>query len=261
MLGFALFGAGRAGTIHAQNISNHANAELVLVYDINLVAAECLVSSFGGQLARNPDDIWESAAADAVLIASSTETHVDLLRRAMRANKPTYCEKPIDQNIDKVRQVVREARDIDLPIFMGFRRRFLADFRLMRQAVRDGALGRIETIRVVARDHRPPSMEYVKISGGLLRDKMIHYFDLVPWLAGEQPNEVYASGSCLIEPAIGAVGDVDTAVVILRFPSGLLATIENNRRAVYGMDERIEIFGEKGHAAVESSAGESPVAP
>ena len=243
---FALFGAGRAGAIHARNIANHPNAELGYVYDVDTTAAERVVASFGGRLASTQEEVWSSDEVDAVVIASSTDAHVDLLRRALQAGLPSYCEKPIDRDIDRVKRIVAEAEEADLPVFIGFRRRFMPDLRIMHDSIRNGDLGRIETINIVARDHQPPSLEYSEVSGGFLLDKMIHYFDLAPWFAGERPSEVFAAGSCLIDSAIGDLGDIDTAMVILRFPSGTLCVIENGRRSIYGVEERIEIFGAKG---------------
>ena len=139
-------------------------------------------------MCRDQQEIWQADNVDAALIASSTDTHVDLLRQAMRAGKPTYCEKPIDLDIDKVRTVVAEAAESDQPIFMGFRRRFVPEFQQMRRRIREGAIGRIESIRIVARDFEPASLAYLHRSGGLLRDKMIHYFDLAPWLAAGEAD-------------------------------------------------------------------------
>ena len=263
---FALFGAGRAGAIHARNIAAHPRAELGCVFDIDQTAAQRFAAPLGAHASRRPHEIWQAGDIDAVLIASSTDTHVDLLRQSMRAGLAIYCEKPIDLDIDKVRMVVAEAAAFDRPpaplssrgapqIFMGFRRRFAPEFQQMRRRIQEGAIGRIESIHMIARDYEPPSPAYLQRSGGLLRDKMIHYFDLAPWLAAERPIELYATGSCLIDPAIGQAGDLDTAVVVLRFPSGALCTIENGRRAVYGCDDRIEVFGAKG--MLQSSPGRS----
>ena len=246
MLRFALFGAGRAGSIHARNIANNPNGELGFVYDVDKAAANGVVASFGGSLATNQEEVWSSDQVDAVVIASSTNTHVELLRRSIEAGLPTYCEKPIDEDIERVKRVVEVADASGLPVFVGFRRRFMPDLQIMHSKIRNGDLGRIETFNIVARDHQPPSLEYVKVSGGFLLDKMIHYFDLVPWLAGEQPSEVFAVGSSLVDPAIGDLGDIDTAVVTLRFPGGSLCVIENGRRSIYGGEERIEVFGAKG---------------
>ncbi len=246
MLRFALFGCGRAGTIHARNIARHPNAKLGYVSDINGAAADQVVVAYGGRLAGSPEEIWASNAVNAVLIASSTHTHVDLLRRAIRAGWPTYCEKPIDMDIAKVKRVVAEAEEADRPIFIGFRRRFLPDLQMMHRSIQNGDLGRIETINMVARDHAPPSLAYLEVSGGFLLDKMIHFFDLAAWLAHERPHEVYAAGSCLVDPAIRGLGDIDTAMVILRFPGGMRGVIENGRHSVYGVEERIEVFGANG---------------
>ena len=243
---FALFGAGRAGTIHARNIASHPRAELGYIFDVDQDAAQRLTTAYGGTSPSSAQEVWEADDVDAVLIASSTDTHVDLLRQAMRAGRPTYCEKPIDLDIEKVRLFVEEASGCDLPIFIGFRRRFQPEFRSIHREIRDGAVGQIESIRVTARDFKLAPLAFLQRSGGLLRDKMIHYFDLAPWLAAEKPSEVYATGSCLIDPVVGQMGDVDTAVAVLRFPSGALCTIENGRRAAYGFDDRVEVFGAKG---------------
>ena len=246
MIRFALFGAGRAGGIHAGNISRHPRAELVFVCDIDRPSAERLAERYGARTALDPAAIWAVDSIDAVLIASSTNTHVDLLREAMHAGKAAYCEKPIDLDISRVRAVVDEAARIDVPVAVGFRRRCLPEYQEIRRRIRDGEIGRIEAIHLVSRDYRPPSPEYIEVSGGFLRDKTIHYFDLVGWLTGERPTEVYAAGSCLVDPQIGKAGDIDTAMVLLRMPSGALCHIDNGRRAVYGFDERIEVFGQQG---------------
>ena len=246
MLRFALFGAGRAGRIHGRNIAAHPRAELVFVYDVNREAAERLCGEYGGQVAAGPETIWSSDKTDAVLIASSTDTHVELLRGAIESHKPTYCEKPIDQDIARVREIEREATAAEVPVLTGFRRRYVPEYQTVRNSLRDGELGRVEVIHMISRDQKPPSLEYIEVSGGLLRDKTIHYFDLVRWLTGEEPVEVFATGSCLIDPGIGEAGDIDTAMVVLRMPGGALCHIENSRRAVYGFDERIEVFGERG---------------
>ena len=133
-----------------------------------------------------------------------------------------------------------------MPVAVGFRRRCLPEYQEIRRRIGDGEIGPIETLHLVSRDFRPPSREYVDVSGGFLRDKTIHYFDLVPWLLGERPVEVYAAGSCLVDPMFGEAGDIDTAMVLLRMPSGALCHIENGRRASYGFDERAEVLGARG---------------
>ena len=246
MIRFALFGAGRAGRIHARNIARHPRAALAVVYDVDPAAAERIAERYGARAAPTPSPIWTSDSIDAVMIASSTNTHVDLLREAMRVGKAAYCEKPIDLDIARVRAVVDEAASTNTPIAVGFRRRCLPEYQEIRRRIAEGEIGSIEAIHLVSRDYRPPSREYIEVSGGFLRDKTIHYFDLLGWLTGERPVEVYAAGSCLVEPEIGEAGDIDTAMVVLRMPNGALCHIDNGRRAVYGFDERIEVFGARG---------------
>ncbi len=246
MLRFALFGAGRAGSIHARNIANNRNGELSYVYDVDTAAARGVVASFGGSLATNQEEVWSSDQVDAVVIASSTNTHVELLRRSIEAGLPTYCEKPIDEDIERVKQVVEVADASGLPVFVGFRRRFMPDLQIMHSKIRNGDLGRIETFNIVARDHQPPSLEYVNVSGGFLLDKMIHYFDLVPWLAGEQPSEVFAVGSLSRRPGHRRLGRHRHCGGDPTLSRRSLCVIENGRRSIYGGEERIEVFGAKG---------------
>ena len=246
MMRFLLFGAGRAGAVHARNIARHPGAELAWVVDIDEAAARQTAARCGGRAAASAAEAWAADDFDAVLIASSTDTHVEFLRQALDAGKPTYCEKPIDLDIGRARAVTAEAERSGVPVLIGFRRRFLDDYRSVRRSIADGVVGPVETILVVARDHTPPPVSYVRVSGGLFRDKMIHYFDLVCWLTGERPVEVYATGACLVDPAIGQAGDVDTAMAMLRFPSGALCTIENGRRCSYGAEDRVEVFGARG---------------
>jgi myo-inositol 2-dehydrogenase / D-chiro-inositol 1-dehydrogenase len=181
-----------------------------------------------------------------VLIASSTNTHADLLSGAIRAGKPAYCEKPIDLDIERVKAVVQEAQHADIPILIGFSRRFDPNHLGVREAVQSGAIGSIELMHLTSRGPQPPPISYIKVSGGQFRDQTIHFFDLACWIAGEDPVEVYAAGAALVDPAIGAAGDTDTSMLILKMPSGALCHIDNSRRSAYGYDERIEVFGSSG---------------
>ena len=243
---FALFGAGRVGLVHAENIVNHPDAELKYVFDINQEASGKITKTFGGIIAQNPDHIWDSDEIDAVLIASSTNTHVELLRGAIKSRKATFCEKPIDIDLKKAKEIEEEANLKDVPIFMAFRRRFVPEIQMIHQKIHQGSLGQVEVVHIIARDFQPPPISYVNVSGGFLCDKTIHYFDLICWLTGESPIEVYANGSCLIDQNIGRAGDVDTVFVILKMPSGALCQIQNSRRTNYGIDERYEVFGSLG---------------
>jgi myo-inositol 2-dehydrogenase/D-chiro-inositol 1-dehydrogenase len=245
MIKFAQFGAGFIGKIHGANIATHPKAELTYIYDVNTAAAEQLAAQVGAQVAASPEEIWASDV-DAVLIASSTNTHAELLSGCIKAGKPVYCEKPIDLDIDRVKAVVQEAQNTELPILVGFSRRFDANHLGIRQALQTGEIGKLEMMHITARDPKPPPLSYVKVSGGQYRDQTIHFFDMLRWLAGEDPVEVYATGAALVDPAIGEAGDVDTSMLILKFASGALCHINCSRRAAYGYDECVELFGSQG---------------
>ena len=246
MTKFALFGAGFIGKVHANNIAAHPRAELQYVYDINSEAAEQLASRLGAKIASSPEEIWTADDVDAVLIASSTNTHADLLSSAIQAQKPIYCEKPIDLNISRVKAVVQEAYHANIPILIGFSRRFDPNHLGVREAIENGKIGKLEMMHLTSRGPQPPPISYVKVSGGQFRDQTIHFFDLACWIADEAPIEVYATGAALIDPAIGEAGDIDTSMLILKMPSGALCHIDNSRRSSYGYDERIEVFGSEG---------------
>jgi len=247
MIKFAQFGAGFIGKIHGANIAKHPKSELAYIYDVNTTAAEQLAAQLGAMVAASPEEIWASDV-DAVLIASSTNTHADLLSGAIQAGKPTYCEKPIDLDIDRVKAVVQQAQQTKLPVLVGFSRRFDSNHLGIRAAFRSGEIGNLEMMHITARDPKPPALSYVKVSGGQFRDQTIHFFDMLRWLAGEDPVEVYAAGAALVDPAIGEAGDVDTSMLILKLASGGLCHINCSRRADYGYDERVELFGSKGMA-------------
>ena len=243
---FALFGTGLIGKVHANNIAAHPRATLQYVYDINTEAAQQVASQLGARVALSPEEIWAADDVDAVLIASSTNTHADLLSSAVKAQKPVYCEKPIDLNIERVKRVVQEASATNVPIMIGFSRRFDTNHLGVREAIQNGEIGKVEMMQFTTRAQEPPPISYVKVSGGQFRDQTIHFFDLICWLADDAPVEVYAAGSVLVDPAIGEAGDVDTSMLILRMPGGALCHIDNSRRTAYGYDERIEVFGSKG---------------
>jgi myo-inositol 2-dehydrogenase/D-chiro-inositol 1-dehydrogenase len=247
MIRFAQFGAGFIGKVHSVNIANHSKSELTYIYDVNTAAAEQLAARLGAKVASSPEEIWASDV-DAVLIASSTNTHAHLLSGAIQAGKPIYCEKPIDLDINRVKAVVQQAQQTNLPILVGFSRRFDANHLGIREALQNGEIGKLEMMHITARDPKPPALAYVKVSGGQYRDQTIHFFDMLRWLANEDPIEVYAAGAALVDPAIGEAGDVDTSMLILKFASGAMCHINCSRRAAYGYDERVELFGSKGMA-------------
>src|SRR6266702_6193252 len=246
MTRFALFGAGFIGKVHANNIAAHPRAELRYVYDVNTEAAEQVASRLGAHVASSQEEIWAADHVDAVLIASSTNTHADLLSRAIQARKPAYCEKPIDLNMERVKAVVQEAHHSSVPVMIGFSRRFDPNHLGVREAIQNGTIDKVEMMQLTSRAQELPPISYVKVSGGQFRDQTIHFFDLICWLADEAPIEVYAAGAVLVDPAIGEAGDVDTSMLILKMPDGSLCHIDNSRRTTYGYDERIEVFGSDG---------------
>lgn len=246
MIRFALFGAGFIGQVHGANIAAHPRAELRYVVDVNAGAAQQLAARCGASVAPSPAAIWAAGDVDAVLIASSTNTHADLLSGAIAAGKPAYCEKPIDLDMTRVQAVAREASHSELPVLIGFSRRFDANHIGVREAIAAGAVGAVELMHLTSRGPQPPPLSYIAVSGGQFRDQTIHFFDLACWLAGEAPAEVYAAGAALADPAIGEAGDIDTSMLILKMPSGALCNIDNSRRCAYGYDERIEVFGSRG---------------
>lgn len=246
MLGVCLFGAGRIGAIHAGNIARHPGAGLRWVVDVNRQAANALAGRYG---ARSGSDVG-AALGDpdvrAVVIASSTNTHVDLILAAAHAGKAIFCEKPIDLDLARVDRCIAEVAPLGVSVFVGFNRRFDPSFAALHAEIRKGAIGRVEQVVITSRDPGPPPLDYVKVSGGLFRDMMIHDFDTARWLLGAEPVEVSAQASCVVDPAIGQVGDVDSAMVTLKTADGVLCQISNSRRAVYGYDQRIEVLGERG---------------
>ena len=246
MIRFALFGAGFIGQVHGANIAACPRTRLQYVYDVNVEAAKQLADRCGASVASSVAEIFAADDVDAVVIASSTHTHADLLSAAIKARKPVYCEKPIDMDLARVKAVVQEAHDNPVPIMIGFSRRFDPNHRALRQAVQAGAVGVVEMLHLVCRSSAPPPLAYIRVSGGQFRDQTIHMFDLLCWVAGQAPVEVYAAGSSMMDAAITAAGDVDTSMLILKFADGALCHIDNSRHTGYGYDERIEVFGSEG---------------
>jgi myo-inositol 2-dehydrogenase/D-chiro-inositol 1-dehydrogenase len=246
MLTFCVFGAGRIGKLHARNVAQHPGARLKYVVDPAPGAAEQVAQPLGAKGVLDPAPALSDPEVDAVLIASSTNTHVDLITASARAGKAVLCEKPIDLDVERVDACLADLRRHRVPVAIGFNRRFDPTNQALRRGIADGEVGRIELLVITSRDPAPPPLDYIRVSGGQFRDMMIHDFDLARWLLGEEPVEVVAKASCLVDPEIGAAGDVDTSMVILRTASGALCHINNSRRAVYGYDQRVEVFGSKG---------------
>lgn len=253
MLKCCLFGAGRIGAVHAENIARHPGAELRWVIDPSEKAGRELAEATGARWSDAPGDGLADRGIDAVFIASPTPTHVELIVAAARAGKAIFCEKPIDLEMMRVEDAVREVEEAKVPFFIAFNRRFDPSFRKIKADLAQGVVGRLELVQITSRDPGPPPAEYLRQSGGLFRDMMIHDLDMARWLLGDEPVEVYAAGSALVDPAIQEFGDVDTAIVVLRTREGILAQITNSRRAAYGYDQRLEVLGSNGMLQAENT--------
>ncbi len=244
MISVALFGAGRIGKVHATNLAAHPQTRLAAVVDVYAPAAAALAAQYGSKVAT-ADEVFASSEIPAILIGSATDTHADLIEAGARAGKVIFCEKPIDLSLERVQRCLRVVDEHDAKLFVGFNRRFDKNFRALKTALDSGDVGTPELLQITSRDPGPPSAEYLKVSGGLFKDMTIHDLDLACWLVGDTPVGVSASGSSLLSE-VAAAGDVDTAIVTLKFGSGALAVITNSRRATYGYDQRVEVHGSEG---------------
>ena len=252
MIGFGLIGAGRIGALHAGNIAQGANTDLVLIHDPEGARAADLAARHGAAVAASPEEVFGSPDVSAVAICSPTDTHVDFIERAATAAKAVFCEKPIDLDIDRVHACLHTLRQHPVPFAIGFHRRFDPHHVALRDAVRSGVLGRIEQIRIVSRDPAPPPISYIRRSGGIFRDMMIHDLDQMRFLLGEPLIGVFARGEVMVDPAIAEAPDYDTATAMFWAASGATVTIQNCRRSSYGFDQRVEIFGSKGTIAMDN---------
>ena len=248
MLNISLIGAGFIGRVHAQCIAAHPATRLAAVHDLDGSAAAALAERHGARVAGSLCEIVASRETDAVVIASSTDSHGAVARACARAGKPFLCEKPLDTSLGAALDTVRAVRGAGVLAGIGFNRRFDAQYAALKRSVDDGEIGRVEMMHLTSRSHAPPTLDYVRTSGGQLRDKGSHFFDLACWIAGERPVEIYVAGACLFEPRFAEHGDVDTAMITLRMASGALCHLDFSRRTAYGCDERIEVFGAKGKA-------------
>ena len=246
MVNFALFGAGRIGRMHAENLARRSDARLLYVVDTKPETARALAEPLGARQA-SADEALADPNVQAVLIATSTGSHADLSIAAARAGKAIFCEKPVDLTLPKVEACIREVKKARVPMFVGFNRRFDPSFRSLKQRLDAGAIGSLEQVIITNRDPGLPELRFLATSGGLFLDFTIHDFDMARWLLGEEPVEVFAWGAVLVDPRVRTEGkDIDTAMLLLRTASGKMCHINNTRRAVYGYDQRIEVFGSKG---------------
>ncbi|MGH8712653.1 MAG: inositol 2-dehydrogenase, partial [Casimicrobiaceae bacterium] len=245
MIEAALFGAGRIGRIHAGNLARQPGARLKYVADVNAAAAAELAARHGAAVAT-----VEAALADrsfkAVVIASSTDTHADLLLRAAAAGKAIFCEKPVDLDLARARSAAQAVERAGVTCLVGFQRRYDPTFAALKARLAAGEIGEPEMLIVTSRDPGAPPLDYIKVSGGIFKDMLIHDFDIFRWILDDEAATVHATGSCLTDPAIEAAGDADSTAVTLRTRRGRLAQINTSRRAAYGYDQRFEVLGAKG---------------
>lgn len=245
MLNVGLLGAGRIGHVHAQAIASHPGSRLVAVSDVIASSATRLAAEYGAE-ARLSDEIIADPSIQAVLIATPTDTHSELIEAATAAGKAVLCEKPVDLSLARALACQKAVAAFGRPVMIGFNRRFDPSFGALKAAIDAGEIGKAELLSITSFDPAPPPVSYIKVSGGLFRDMMIHDFDMANFIMGAAPVSVMAVGASIVDPAIGAAGDIDTAVVTLTYADGRIAVIKNSRRAVYGYDQRVELLGSKG---------------
>jgi len=251
MFKVAQFGAGRIGAIHARNVAAHPDLALACIVDPATDAARALAAATGAKVAT-AEEVYSDPSIDAVVIASSTDTHLDHCLAAARSGKAVWCEKPLDLDLDRLESHLADLEPVADRLLLGFQRRFDPTFRTLHARLRAGEIGAIETLHITSHDPAPPPVSYIKVSGGIFKDMTIHDFDMARWLLEEPVACVFASASNLIDPAIGGAGDFDMAKVILRTTSGRMAVISNTRRSGYGYDQRVEAYGPLGRLAANN---------
>lgn len=239
----AIIGAGRIGRIHAKNAALNSRIELAGIVDPVAESASSLAAEWGSKV-MSLDEAMDDACIAGVIIASSTDTHLDYSVRAAKAGKAIFCEKPIDQDLERAKSAAGDLGKARM--LLAFNRRFDPNFQALKARLDSGVMGALESVQITSNDPSPPPPSYVAVSGGLFKDMAIHDFDMARWLLGEEVTEVYAAGSCLVDPEIGKLGDVDTARTVLKTASGKLCVISNSRRSGFGYDQRIEAYASKG---------------
>jgi len=253
-LKIGIIGLGRIGRIHYNNIRHHIpEADVVMVSDVDKNGLpEDVPQVDAGTLIGHPD-------VDAVVICSPTDTHADYVDRCARQGKHVFCEKPLDLSLDRIRETLAVVREHNIQLMLGFNRRFDTNFMKLKALVDEGKIGEVQLVKITSRDPAPPSVDYLRSSGGLFLDMTIHDFDMARYVMGKEVKEVYAAASELTGGAVAEAGDIDTAVITLKFEDGSMAVIDNSRKAVYGYDQRLEVFGSKGMAHVENNRPDNHV--
>lgn len=245
-----ILGAGRIGRVHADTLVTRVpSAEVVAIADIFEASAKSAAEDFHiPDYSTDPSELIRSSDIDAIVICSSTDTHTQFIIESAMAGKQIFCEKPIAHDLAEIDGALKIVEEEGVKLQIGFNRRFDTNHMRLKQAIENGEIGEPHMLSIISRDPGPPPIEYIKVSGGLMMDMMIHDFDMCRFLLGEVV-EMYAMADVKVDPAIGEAGDIDTAKVMLKFENGVIGTIENSRKAVYGYDQRVEVFGSGGAAS------------
>lgn len=253
-LGFGVIGAGRIGKLHAENIATRLrDTQLLAIADIDTDSAAAAASKLRVPTFTNDyHKLLEDPQIDVIVICSSTSTHADIIVEAAKAGKHIFCEKPIDYDLKRIDKALKAVEEAGVKLQIGFNRRFDANHRRVKQAIVNGEIGEPHLMHIISRDPAPPPLDYIKVSGGIFFDMTIHDFDMARFLIGSEVEEIYTAAGVMVDPAIGAAGDVDTAVITLKFSNGVIGTIDNSRRAVYGYDQRVEVFGSGGSISTDN---------
>ena len=255
-LNVGIIGAGRIGKVHTETIvQSIPEAEVTSIVDVNLLEAENLAKKFGiVSYSENHKDIIDNTEIDAVVICSPTNTHAQYIIDAAQAGKHIFCEKPIDLDLDIIQNALNIVEECGVKMMIGFNRRFDPNFKKIKQMVIDNKIGDPHILKITSRDPAPPPATYVAESGGMFLDMTIHDFDMARFIVGSEVEEVFVVAGVMVDPKIGEAGDVDTALITLKFENGAMGVIDNSRKAVYGYDQRVEIFGSKGMIRVDNNA-------
>ncbi|MBM4429638.1 MAG: inositol 2-dehydrogenase [Chloroflexi bacterium] len=256
-----VIGAGRIGKLHAEHLAYRIpDANIITIADIRIEAAErCAADLQIPSAVQDHREIMENPDIEAVVICSSTDTHAQMIEQAAAAGKHIFCEKPIDFDLARIDRALEAVDKAGVKLQVGFNRRFDPNFKRVHEMVAAGKIGTPHILRITSRDPGPPPIEYIKVSGGIFLDMTIHDFDMARYLIGSEVSEIYAAGGVMVDPEIGKAGDIDTAVITLRFENGAIGAIDNSRKAVYGYDQRVEVFGSEGMVAVSNNTPDTAV--
>jgi myo-inositol 2-dehydrogenase / D-chiro-inositol 1-dehydrogenase len=253
-LHIGIIGAGRIGKVHAETLAFRLpEVKTLAIADVNREAAQAVAARCGiPTVTESSEEVFANPAIEAVLICSSTNTHADLIVQAAQAGKHIFCEKPIAHSLTQIDRALAAVEQAGVKLQIGFNRRFDANFARVRQAVVSGEIGAPRLMHIISRDPAPPPISYIRVSGGIFMDMTIHDFDMARFLIGDEVEEVYTAGGVMVDPEIGRAGDLDTALIVLRFRNGVIGTIDNSRQAAYGYDQRVEVMGSAGKIATDN---------